>query len=353
MLILLALAAFERLFSHAGERHFHRDSTNALPRACAFFLSFALIAAVRSVTADQGITILLADRYAPGFGPASAALLAFWAAWLTGRLHSPGAGPVWRLRMWSLFSGVFFLQLLLGVAGLEDMLMTGKLHLPVPALILGGPLFRGEGFFMLALFSITVLLVGPAWCSHLCYIGAWDGLCAGGVRPSKSRTLPRGFRHARAFTLAGTILLALGLRSAGIDGGTAVLAAAAFGIGGIAVMLLVSRRTGTMVHCTAWCPMGLATGILGRISPWRLRIHSGCTHCGACIRACRYGALDREALAAGRPNIRCTLCGDCLSACSHRQIGYSLPLLHPNTARTIFLVMVVSLHALFLAVARL
>ncbi len=76
------------------------------------------------------------------------------------------------------FSMVFFAQLLLGLAGIEKLLMTGKLHLPVPALIIAGPLFRGEGVFMLILFAATVLLVGPAWCSYLCYIGAWDNYAA-------------------------------------------------------------------------------------------------------------------------------------------------------------------------------
>ena len=52
----------------------------------------------------------------------------------------------------------------------------GEMHLPVPALILAGPLYRGEGFFMLFLFLSTVLIVGPAWCSWLCYVGAWDNV---------------------------------------------------------------------------------------------------------------------------------------------------------------------------------
>ena len=47
--------------------------------------------------------------------------------------------------MWLIFSIIFFTQLILGVAGVDKLLMTGKLHLPVPALIAAGPLYRAGG----------------------------------------------------------------------------------------------------------------------------------------------------------------------------------------------------------------
>lgn len=90
-------------------------------------------------------------------------------------------------RVWLMFSGVFFAQLVLGLLGAERFLMTGNLHLPVPAVILAGPLCRGEGFFMLILFLCTVLIVDPAWCGWLCYIGAWDNVAASARRPRKAR----------------------------------------------------------------------------------------------------------------------------------------------------------------------
>ena len=73
---------------------------------------------------------------------------------------------------------MFFAQFVFGVAGVERLLMTGQLHVPVPAVVVAGPLYRGEGLFMPILFAATLLLVGPAWCSYLCYVGSWDGLAA-------------------------------------------------------------------------------------------------------------------------------------------------------------------------------
>ncbi|HBE95263.1 MAG TPA: 4Fe-4S ferredoxin, partial [Desulfovibrio sp.] len=50
--------------------------------------------------------------------------------------------------------------------------------------------------------------------------------------------------------------------------------------------------------------------------------------------------------------LSCTLCGDCLGACGHGCLGYRLPGLSPAAARMVFLVLAVSLHAVFLGVAR-
>ncbi|HDJ22855.1 MAG TPA: 4Fe-4S binding protein [Candidatus Aminicenantes bacterium] len=73
-------------------------------------------------------------------------------------------------------------------------LMTGKLHLPVPALILAGPIYRGTLSFMLILFLVTIVLVGPAWCSHLCYVGAWDDIAC----RRKRRLVPLFFPAAHS-----------------------------------------------------------------------------------------------------------------------------------------------------------
>lgn len=65
--------------------------------------------------------------------------------------------PKWRTRARLLFSIVFFGQLL-GILVNPVFLMTGKQHLPVPAIILAGPLYRLEGLFMPILFLSTLLL---------------------------------------------------------------------------------------------------------------------------------------------------------------------------------------------------
>lgn len=405
---LTCMAALILLGRVGAERH-ARGKESAVPQAVAFGLTAALLWWMR--TAAQKNTPLLADRLWPGSGLLEITLVAVYAAWVTGKLLDARSARVWRPRLWALFSAVFFGQLLLGLAGYDLFLMTGQLHLPVPALILAGPLYRGEGFFMLGLFVTSVLLVGPAWCSHLCYIGAWDDRCArfrrtgprggvaaaasgrdrsvrndgatemhqhdlrsvsgssNGANPSDGATSshcasPRDGTGSRG-PLARWVwplrimlgLLAVGtalaLRLFGVGVHVALALAAAFGLAGVGVMLILSRRRGIMVHCTAYCPMGLVADLLGRISPWRLRITpSKCTGCGACIAACRYGALSPEQLRAGSPGLTCSLCRDCLGACRFEAMQLTSPLCRGGRAGVVFVVILATLHSVFFAVAR-
>lgn len=319
----------------------------ALPPAAAFLLTLGLLGAVQSMVATP---MLLLERFLPTGGWLEAMFLAVYAAELVRVMRSPRAAPRWRLRLWALFSAVFFAQLALGLAGAGVFLMTGRLHLPVPALVLAGPLYRGHGLFMLTLFLSTVALIGPAWCSHLCYIGAWDGLAAA----SRKRPAPLpAWRQPARLALAAVVLSAApALHLAGVDTATAVWLAAGFGLAGVAVMLTVTRRTGTMVHCTAWCPLGAVATLLGRLHPFQVRMDDTCTGCGVCSTSCRYDALRPLDIEARRPGPSCTLCGDCLASCPHRAMGYRFPGLTASAARTLFLVLVVSLHAAFLGVAR-
>jgi ferredoxin len=313
-----------------------------------FVLTAALLAFVQLRVQRP---MLLPERFIPGAGWLAIGALATWAGWLTERVLEPTRAPGWRARAWGLFSLVFFAQLGLGLLGLERFLMTGTLHVPVPAVILGGPLYRGEGFFMITLFLVTVVLVGPAWCSWLCYIGAWDSSLARRRRLARAPR-GRGWPWLRVGLLVGTVAVALGLRAGGASGPTAAAVGLGFGGLGVLVMWLGSRRTGTLVHCSYYCPLGLVAAVLGKVSPHRLRITDACTDCGACTRACRYDALSASRVARRRPGISCTLCGDCLASCRHGALQHRLLGLPPAVSRTVFVVLVVSFHAVTLGVAR-
>lgn len=363
----LTMAAWWRLAGEAGRQRHHLGTDTAWPRAVAFLLAAGLLWLARQRTAS--IVLLLSDRFLPGSGPLQIVLAGVYAAWVAGLLLDPVRARKARPRLWALFSAVFFGQLALGLLGAHRLLMTGALHLPVPALILAGPLFRGEGLFMLVLFGVSVLLLGPAWCSHLCYIGAWDDACSrlrgaaakkggqGGksVKPRKGggpAPLPR-WAVALRWCLAATVFAAAwAMGRAGVPVGVAATAAGLFGLAGVAVMAGLSSRRGMMVHCTAFCPMGAVGNLLGRIAPWRLRVGPGCTRCGACLAVCRYNALDERRLEAGRPALSCTLCRDCIGACRHGAMRLTLPGVSPAVAWRAFAVLAAVLHAVFLNVAR-
>jgi len=293
--------------------------------------------------------MLLLERFRPGWGWLEIAALAVYAAWLTPKMLDPDRARIWRPRFWRLFSLVFFGQLVLGLWADSRFLMTGTLHLPIPALIIAGPVFRMTLSFMPILFFATVLLVGPAWCSHLCYIGAWDDLAS---RARQPHPLLRWRKSVRVAILAGIVATAWVFRLAGVSGVVATVTAGLFGAAGVVMMAFWSRRSGQMAHCVTFCPIGLIAGLLGRLNPFRLKIEAGCTDCLACRRFCRYDALTPEDIARRRPGLSCTLCGDCLSGCPSGMFSIRFPGLTPRTARTLFVVLAVSLHAVFLGLAR-
>ena len=324
-----------------------REDVGVGPLAACFVLTFALLTVVQLVVSQP---MLIAERFVRGAGWIEALALAGYSSWLLRKLYDVRNTSLWRRRLWTLFSVVFFVQLATGLLGAERFLMSGDLHLPIPAMIIAGPIYRGGGLFMPILFFSTVLLVGPAWCSYLCYIGSWDLNSA----VARKRPLPLFVNRLwiRSGTLVGIVVVALALRQFGVSGVTATWLGLAFGLVGVGVMVAVSRRVGAMVHCTMYCPIGLAADLLGKLSPFRLRITDGCIDCGACTLKCRYDALRPEDIKARLPGVTCTLCGDCLSSCKGKSIEYRFARLSPRSARAVFLVLAVSLHAVFLGVAR-
>lgn len=337
------------LLSPRAVRRFNERQDAAVPQAVAFLLTAVLLWICREKATR--IPLLLADRFVPGSGVLEIALIALYAAVACGWLLDRKKARKARSFIWAMFSAVFFGQLALGLAGVERLLMTGALHLPVPALIIAGPLFRGDGFFMLIMFAVSVLLVGSAWCSHLCYIGAWDDRLSR-MHHGAPQPLPHWAAKFRWLVAVLVFATALGMRFAGVPIFTAVWLAAMFGMLGVAVMVFFSSRSGSMVHCSAFCPLGLAGNVFSRISPWRLAINDRCTRCGACKRVCRYNALDDAALEKGRPSLSCSLCRDCTTVCTHGAMELRFPFLSPRAAERTFVTVVVTLHAVFFAVAR-
>jgi len=311
-------------------------------------LTFALLALVQLMVHRP---MLLLERFIPLAGWVEALVLAVYGAWISKRLLDPARSSGWRRHIWGIFSVVFFGQLALGMlGGIEHFLMTPyKLHFPIPALIVLGPLYRGEHFFMLLLFATTLVLVGPAWCSHICYLGSWDSAAAH-LKKKVSRGHPWRRKLGMA-TLALTVGATLALRLLGAGPLLAGSLALGFGLGGVAVMAIWSRRTGAMIHCTIYCPVGTLASWVGRLSPFRLKINDGCDACGRCGLACRYQALEQEHLLRKSPGSACTLCGDCLHSCKEGFLGYHFPGLSNRGARALFVVLVSTLHAVTLGMA--
>lgn len=294
--------------------------------------------------------MLLLERFVKGGGWFEIGLIGFYGAIVAYHMQSPHKVAKWRKYTWFAFSVVFFSQLILGLTGFEKFLMTGKLHLPVPMMILAGPIYRGQTSVMTILFLSTVILSGPAWCSHLCYFGAIDSLAAAG----KTRRIPIRNKWAlKSTVLILVIASAILLRWMKVPVVVATILAAGFGIIGLGIILLISRKEGRMVHCIAYCPIGTIVNLTRFVNPFRMYINSkSCTDCMACTRHCKYDALNRSDILSRKPGLSCTLCGDCVTSCHSQAIKYRFLKLSPESSRMLYLFITISLHACTMVLAR-
>ncbi len=297
--------------------------------------------------------MILAERFWPGAGWIEIFVLEIYSVTLTYIILYKEKIRNVRLRYWLFFSVIFFLQFFLGLLVNEKFLMSGKLHIPVPALIVAGPIYRGGGsLFMLILLLSTIVILGPAWCSHLCYIGAWDGFASS--RKKKPKPFGRKFTIIfRYVMLVSVIGAAFVMHRLGVKPVTAALFAILFGLVELALMYLVSWRLGYMFHCTTFCPIGSLVTLLSKLYPARIRIdHNTCTFCNACTVSCRYNALNANDIKKGIAGWNCTLCGDCLDSCHAGSIYLSFFGSKKN-AWEYYIATVIGVHTVFLALARL
>ena len=370
--LLTALATWP-LLREAAQQRYHKGDATARTQLAALFLCLGLLLPVWIMKPQ----LLLLERFFPQWGSLQLALAGVWAAlaagWLSGK-----KSPQVRMRLWRLFSMVFFAQLVLGLLLEGRFLLSGQLHLPVPGLIAAAPVYRGGGWFMLGLFSFSTLLAGAAWCSHLCYFGVWDATaakaCAGGPhgltsrdktadttanaakkseQQSIARRAPAWLPHLRLGMLALTLGIPLLLRLGGAPVEAALTCGLLLGLLSLPASLLVSRKTGYAAYCRGLCPLGLLAKWLGRLAPWRVRRTGSCRHCLACVRVCRQDAMGDPATTIA-PNADCNLCRDCVAVCPQKALSvtfYGLPGSQAWAGPTL-VALLAALHAAFLAMAR-
>lgn len=369
--LLTALAALPLLHDAARQRY-RKGDTTARTQLAALLICLALLLPVWLMKPQ----LLVVERFFPNWGSLQLALAGMWAACTAGWLSGKKA-PQARMRLWRLFSLVFFVQLVLGLVAESRFLLSGHLHLPVPGLIAAAPLYRGGGWFMLGLFGFSILLAGAAWCSHLCYFGVWDASAAksraGGSRrlpgaraasAAKAdatvnatqippRPAPERLPHLRLTMLGLTLAVPVLLRLANAPLEAALACGLLLGLLTLPASLLISRKAGYAAYCRGLCPLGLLAKWLGRLAPWRVRRTGSCCRCMACVRVCRQDAMSDPA-ASVSPNADCNLCRDCVAVCPQQALSitcYGIPDTKIWAGPTL-IALLAALHAAFLAMAR-
>ena len=327
-----------------------QETSDAFLRASVFMTVFLCLFYIRKFAP---LDLLLLERFFPRFGPVEIFLAAWYASFATRYLMDPQRSRKTRTRLWLLFACIFFAQFFLGILGIPQMLLTGQLHTPVPAFILYGAAFRESLNIMPFIVLISTLLVGSAWCSMLCYFGPFDSLASQEKNP---RPIPlwlqKLLRWGRIAVLISGVGMTFVLKHLGISTGSAISISIAYAAVSLLVMASLSRRYGGMMHCTTVCPMGLVVNLLGRLSPWRIRVDKNmCSNCGACEKICRWRAITPESRKEGKTLLRCSLCRDCVGACGKKAITLYCAGLAPESSARLFVALLASLHTIFLACA--
>lgn len=309
-----------------------------------FLITFGLL----SIVQIKGhLQMIIAERFFHHGGWIEIFLLSIYAGFLSYKMSDQKNTAKWRMYSWILFSIVFYVQLTLGLLGFEKFLLTGNLHVPVPAVILAGPIYRFEFSIMPVLFLSTIILSGPSWCSHLCYFGGIDNVFSNSKKYPKQIPIKNKMQWKYSF-LAIIVIFTILLRILSIPPLYAAFFGISLGVIGLLIMSFISRKRKKMIHCTVFCPIGTLVMYLKFINPFRIRINSSCTSCMLCMKHCKYDALNKEDIEAGKPGLTCTYCGDCITTCKFSSIEYKFPGLSAVNSRLLYIVITVSLHAAFL-----
>lgn len=345
ILIVLFVAIFTLFSSYTLFKR-----TNLLIKENFYALLVSIITILLlSIAYNKQENLILLERFIVDGGKVQIFLAGILGGLVFLKLFDLKSHSKWRLRFWLLFSLSFYLQFFLGLFGYKIFLMSGKLHIPVPAMVIAGPIYRGDGFFMPILFLITILFVGPAWCSHLCYFGSIDNAFAN--RKKFPHRKPKIFVVLRVSIFLLVIVFAIWLRMAQISLISATIVGSTFGILSVVLIILFSRKLGLMVNCTSICPLGFLSNLLGRVSPFRLKIKISCNGCMKCFKACRYGALSFQNIKDRKVGFTCSLCGDCIHSCPTSEIYYSFLKLKGENARILFNIFISIFFASFFAIA--
>lgn len=183
--ILGAVAALTLLAAAALRSRACRRGEVSGPRAQA--LACLLVSALLLLLDGLRPDLLLLHRLVPGWGAVQALLAGLWAGLVYGWLADRRRAPVWRRRIWLLFSCVFFGQLLAGLFLHSLFLLQGVPHLLLPlGLRLAGLPWPWALVFALAL-GLALLpcalwlsrkLGIPVYCCGICPLGMTANLLA-------------------------------------------------------------------------------------------------------------------------------------------------------------------------------
>lgn len=208
------------------------------------------VAVVFLVTALMGQGLLATHRLRGGVGRLLLTIvLGVYAAVLAERMVNARRHAKVRRFYWRLYSLLFIGQLVMGLVISSAWLAGAAPRLPHPFFMFLQNMGQGGAPHLVFLWAISIILTGPAFCAHLCWMGSWDQFAAGTKkRPSLAPSWR--IRLGWAVIVMGTGLALISFAPA--------KAAATFGfvwtLGALFIMVIVSRRRGSCTIAPTTAP---------------------------------------------------------------------------------------------------
>jgi ferredoxin-type protein NapH len=220
----------------------------------------------------------------------------------------------------------------------------------IPYLLRGSVIFpaRVTGHFasmysMLLIWLSASLLLGRGWCSWVCFYGGWDDAMSRASKKARVKLDPLSAR-LRLFPFAMLALVVLGSLASlaplycdwlcpfkavtefgQITGIVSFIATIVFILTFFGFTILMPILTRKRFQCAVFCPFGAFQSLVGRISPYRVKIdEKACVSCGKCAAVCPTLSIDPASLPSSKKAMRstCTSCGECVQACPEGAISY-------------------------------
>ncbi|MFP4365339.1 MAG: 4Fe-4S binding protein [Spirochaetia bacterium] len=196
---------------------------------------------------------------------------------------------------------------------------------------------------MLIIWAIAAITLGRGWCSWVCFYGGWED---GVSRLSKKTRFKLNIDDDRIRYFGFAMLLFIVLLSlrtltsvycqwfcpfklvteyAEITGLMSYLSTILFIVAFFGLVIVLPFLTRKRFQCTTFCPFGAFQSIVGRVSPFRVRIdHDKCVSCMKCVQVCPTLSVKKSTITEkkGSPILTCTMCGECINACPKGAISY-------------------------------
>lgn len=192
---------------------------------------------------------------------------------------------------------------------------------------------------MVAVWFLAMLIMGRGWCSMGCFFGGIEEGFASILKKPKVKRFPGILKLLPWAVLLFIVLLsALSLSSTYcawlcpfkavtefakirnvVTALQFIIPCLLFATLVVILPLLSRKRT----QCALFCPFGAFQSLIDKVHPVQIRVdREKCKDCMLCEKACTNLALDSDCLKSGKPGSGCVKCGACVDACKSGAVRY-------------------------------